>query len=230
MGRTVYLVNESSVLAPAQAWNIAWALDYQGTYHYGRSGWRSDVRCVYALGGANARIPAGGAILHALDTSDQQGALGYHDEDGNEVPYGRFFVKTALADGQQPSEVASHEFLELLTDEHVNLTALTGDQSKLYALEVGDPVQGTGYDVGEPEGRVTGIRVANFVLPPYFDPNTKAEQVDFRGVLKAPFTVGAQGYVSYLDLSNPSAGWQQQVGADRTAPVTPDRDDRLGRR
>lgn len=226
----VYLVNESTGLTDQQAWNIAWALDYQARFHIGRSGWRSDVRVIYLPGGAQARIPAGGRVLHMLDTSDQPGALGYHDEDGNEVAFARVFVATAQQDGQQASEVASHELAELIADEHVNLSALTADSKRLYALEVGDPVQGTGYDLGAPENRTVGVRVANFALPAWFDPNTKTERVDFRGVLSAPFQIAPQGYVSFIDTAQFGQGWQQQLGAERTTPPTPDQDDRLGRR
>lgn len=226
----VYLVNQSAQLTDQQAWNIAWALDYQARYHIGRSGWRSDVRVIFLPGGGQAKIPAGGRVLHMLDTSDQPGALGYHDENGNEVAFARVFVATSVQDGQQASEVASHELAELIADEHVNLSALTGDSKRLYAVEVGDPVQGTGYDLGAAEGRVTGVRVANFALPAYFDPRTTTEKVDFRGVLSAPFTIAPQGYMSYIDTTNFGAGWQQTLGSERTGPPAPDSDDRLVRR
>jgi hypothetical protein len=216
----IYLVNESTALSDLDAWRIAWALDYQAHYHFGRSGWRSDVRCIYLPGGGQARVPLHGMILHLLDDSDTPGALGYHDEDGNDVPYAKVFVKTAIAAGDSPCEVSSHELLELAVDPNVNLSALTGDGSRLYALEVGDPVQGTGYDVGVLEGRTTGLTVANFALPSFFDPNTKVPQVDFRGVLSAPFTMTPGGYMSYVDLTNVSAGWQQEFGQARSEAPT----------
>lgn len=227
----VFLVNESTALSDMQAFEVAWACDYQARYHYGRSGWRSDVRCYFVPGGGAARIPAGGIVLHMLDTADQPGALGYHDEDGNEVAYARVFVKTALDDGQQPSEVASHELLELVTDPHVNMTAPTADLKWLYAVEVGDPVQGNGYDVGMPEGRATGVIVADFTLQAYYDPTTHPDEpTSFRGSIKGPFALAPQGYYGYVDLTNVAAGWQQKLGAERTAAPPPDRDDRFGRR
>jgi hypothetical protein len=227
----VYLVNESTVLSDTDAFNIAWACSYQAEYHYGRAGWRPDVRCYFLPGGGQAKIPAGGSVLHLLDTADVAGALGYHDEDGNEVPYARVFVKTTQADGQHVSEVASHELLELATDPHLNLTAPTSDLKRLYAVEVGDPVQGNGYDVGAPEGRTTGIVVADFTLPGYYDPNTAAgASTSFRGSIHGPFALAAQGYYSFIDLTNVAGGWQQQVGAEHVGPVAPDRDDRLTQR
>jgi hypothetical protein len=227
----VYLVNESTVVSDALAQYIAECLNYQALYHYGRSGWRSDVRCKWLSGGGSAQIPSGGSVLHLLDTSDQQGALGYHDEDGNEVPFARVFCKDTLAAGDQVSECASHELLELATDPHVNDCCLTGDGKQLWAKEVGDPCQGNGYDVGILTNTPTGIIVADFVLPNFFDPNTKSDvATDFRGALKGPFALGPQGYYSYIDMANASAGWQQKVGSERKTPPTPDLDDRVGRR
>lgn len=224
----IYFVNESS-LTDLEAWRIAWACDYQARFHYGRSGWRSDVRCSFIPGGASATIPAGGAVMHLLDTADQPGALGYHDEDGNEIAYGRVFVQTTQQAGEQVSEVAAHETLELATDPHINLTAPTGDLKRLYAVEVGDPVQGNGYDLGAPEGRQVGITVCDFTLPSYYDPNTQANRpTSFRGSVKGPFALAAQGYYSFIDLTDVAAGWRQQVGQERTRPVPPD--DRLDRR
>lgn len=225
----IYFVNESTQLSERDAWNITWACDYQARFHYSRAGWRPDVRCHYLPGGGHAQIPGGGMVMHFLDTADQPGALGYHDEDGNEVPFGRVFVVTSQQANDPVSEVASHEVLELATDPHINDSCLTGDSKKLVAKEVGDPCQGNAYDVGEPEGRTLGISVADFVLPNYFDPSTAADAVtDFRGALKGPFVVGPHGYQSYVDLSNPGAGWQQTLGAERTS--APGSDDRLGRR
>jgi hypothetical protein len=227
----IYFVNESTKFSDQEAWQAAWACDYQARYHFGRSGWRSDVRCSFLPGGAKAKIPAGSAVMHLLDTADVQGALGYHDEDGNEIPYGRVFVVTSQQNGDAVSEVCSHEVLELAADKNVNFTALDKAGTKLYAVEVGDPVQGNGYDVGAPEGKTTGIVVADFATPAYFDPNTTTEKVDFRGALKAPFTIGPQGYMAYIDLTNLSAGWQQTFGAERKGPVVdPDDLSRIGRR
>lgn len=217
----IIFVNESTLLTDVQAYNIAWACDWQARFQFGRSGWRGDVRCYYIPGGpANARIPVGSKIIHFLDTADQAGALGYHDEAGNEVAYGRVFVKTARDNGDTESEVASHETMEMAGDPNINLSCLSGDGTRLFALEVADACQGNGYDVGAPEGRTLGIVVADFLLPSYFDPNTHPDAVtDFRGALKGPFALGPQGYYSYVDMTDPSKGWQQVVGHERTKPI-----------
>jgi hypothetical protein len=222
---TVVVVNESTLLSEVQAWNITWALSYQARFQFGPA-WQSASNVIYMPKGA--KVPTGAWILHLLDTADVAGALGYHDEDGSEVPYSRVFVKTAQENGQQASEVASHELTEMLVDPHVDATAWDPKGSRLYAFEVGDPCQGNGYDVGAPEGRATGVLVADFVLPGWMDPNTPpGQQTDYRGALRGPFALGPQGYVSYTSALPPT--WQQQLG-EKANPKLVDSDDRIGRR
>lgn len=208
----VYLVNETSEVSDISAARCAAAVDHQLRHEFASTGWRSDARCYFTPGGADARVPSGGIILHLVDNMDVQGALGYHDETGNEVPYAKIGVQTAIADGQTWTEVVSHEALELVADPNVNLSALTGDGSKLFAFEVCDPCQGNPY-VG-----INGVTLADFVLPSYFDPNTGANVgTDYVGALKGPFSLATQGYYSYIEMTNPSAGWQQGFGQERVA-------------
>lgn len=217
---TIYCINEATALPEKDVFNIAWACNHQLAYHMGRAGWRSDVRCVYvpkAVGVPDPTLLAGKCVLHFLDTSDQPGALGYHDSDGTEIASAKVFVKTIQESGDVVSEVASHECLELAVDPQCTYSALTGDGKRLYALEVGDPVQGTGYDVGEPEGHAVGVQVANFALPGYFDPRCNTGKIDFRGALTQPFTLTPGGYMSFIDLADMAKGWQQEFGAERSA-------------
>lgn len=215
----IIFVNESTVLTDAQVERCANACDFQAQTDFAPA-WRGDVRCWFGGNVNNVVIKPGQFILHLLDTSDQQGALGYHDEDGNEVPHGKVFVKTAMDYGVSPSGVCSHEAMELAVDEHVNLTAMTGDGKRLYAYEVADACEGNDY---VPErSPYTDMPVADFVLPNWFDPQTPSTAVtDFRGALKGPFTIGPQGYMDYLDLTNLAGGWQEVVGQEhvRRAPA-----------
>jgi hypothetical protein len=204
----IVVVNESSVLTADQAWKMAWATGYQLRWQYGPL-WRQHADVQYLPKGV--AVPPGAWILHLLDTSDQQSALGYHDEEGNEVPYGRVFVKTAQEYGQQPSEVLSHEALELVRDPWCNCTAWDEAGNVLYALEVCDPVQGGSYDLGAPYNRPTGIVMSDFVLPSYFDNNTPVHvPTSYRGTTTGPFTVGHEGYVGYTTKLPPE--WQQKMG------------------
>lgn len=217
MSLNVYFVSETNELSEPQSKHLAACLDYQLKYHFGRSGWRSDCYCTYVPKVSEAKIAPGGAILHVLDTSDQQGALGYHDEDGNGVPYAKVFAQSAKEDGDTISEVASHEILELVCDPHVNDSCVDSNRNFLWAKEVGDPCQGNGYDLGALSGVKTGVIVADFVLPNFFDPNTHSDSVtDFRGALKGPFSLAPQGYYSYVDLNNTPKGWQNAFGHERS--------------
>lgn len=223
----VVVFNESTVLLEKDAFNLAWALDYQSRFQFGPL-WRIDARVILMPKGA--RVPAGAWILHLLDSADQVGALGYHDEDGAAVPYARVFCKTAAENGGSASETASHELCEMLVDPHVCLSAARLPD-RLFGLEVSDSCQGNPYDVGEPYGRKTGVIVADFCLPNWFDPRTPAsEKTSYRGATSGPFTVAPQGYVGYLDLQNLAAGWQQKFGAQYKGPPPVDLDGRVARR
>lgn len=216
-----YVVDESTILTEQEAWEISWGLNYQAQFHFGRSGWRSDVYCIYVPKNVSPKIKPGSIVIHLTDSIDVQGALGYHDEDGNEVPYAKVGIKECQADNDPVSEVASHELLELAVDPHVNDVCISTDGTKLWAKEVGDPCQGNGYDVGINEGHVTGCIVADFVLPSFFDPNTPSTaKTTYRGSLSGSFQCGPQGYYSYVDLNNINAGWQETFGEKRTALPT----------
>jgi len=61
----------------------------------------------------------------------------------------------------------SHELLEMLADPWINWCA-TGNDSKIYALEVCDAVEADdlGYDID-------GVRVSDFVTPAWFEPHVR---------------------------------------------------------
>ncbi len=225
---TIYCANESPALIAQEFGDLVWSLQYQVDWQFGPV-WGIAARVV-ALPSA-AAIPKGGIVLHFTDTLDVQGALGYHDEDGNEVPYAKIGVVTSRQDGAAPSAVGSHELLELLVDLHVNLAAVNPARLQVVEYEVGDPCQGADYDVGAPEQRPTGKPggiVADFALPSWFDPNTAAGvKTSYRGACVGPFKVAPKGYHAYIDLNDAVANgqpkWQQAFGQDHVnagdAPV-----------
>jgi len=140
-----------------------------------------------------------------LDTSDQAGALGYHELTPEGYPQGLVFVKESAKAGVAWSTTASHEMLEILLDPYTDLLVMEqkqGQSPKLYAYEVCDPVENDWYIIG-------GVKVSNFVYPEWFENDAKnpSGKWDFLGNLKAPFTLSKGGYVSYMTIS--SAGWQQ---------------------
>lgn len=223
--RTLTVVNESTVISDTDAWRATWCLGYQARWQFSPT-WGIDAYVTFSPKGGT--IPPGSSILHILDTSDQQGALGYHDVDQNEVPYARVFAKTADEAGLQFPEVLSHEGLELLIDPLCVATALDEASGRLYPMEVCDACQGSSYDLGAPYNRPVGVIVADFVTPDWFDENTPAANpTSYRSALSGPFALGSGGYLSYATTI--PANWQQEFGQHADRRIA-DADDRHQRR
>jgi len=193
--------------------------------------------------------PANTFHIELLDNSDQEGALGYHEDeafdskiegkersamptvsadsptrhptkasarssrglraDSPEHPLAKVFVETSLQDGVWPSEVASHEMLEMLVDPQVVSglrTVQRPAEGRTYVVEVCDAVQSTGKVLA-------GFLLSNFCLPAYFGypQSVNPEQYDFEHVLSAPVPAMTDGgYLSYTAI--PPAGWTQIHG------------------
>lgn len=129
--------------------------------------------------------------------------------DNPELPLMRIFCKTAQQDGAAIGEVASHEMLEAAVDPFVMKvprTVINPAKKQRVIVEVGDPVQETGYTIG-------GIEVANFALPAWFGypQHINPQQMDFRGRLERPFELSPGGYISVTPED--SEAWTQVFGA-----------------
>lgn len=141
--------------------------------------------------------------IYILDNADQQGALGYHDEDANGNQYGRIFAKTVLDNqgtvltGQlSVSSVLSHEVMEWAVDPRCNLWANVGGQ--MVALEVGDPVEADSYSIhvaGNP------VSVSNYVLPSWFDDQDASGLWDRMQNCGGPGQMSAGGYEIVMQAS-----------------------------
>jgi hypothetical protein len=228
---TVENQTSEGVLTAKELFNLVWALNYQAAYHYGRSPW---VELGYAPsahvvllphdGQGVVKPPAGAWNLILLDTSTVAGALGYHeDEQGNKIPFSDVFVKTARENQTSPVEVASHEMLEMLVDPDVAKVRTVTHEGQLYIVEVADPVQGCGYDVGKPESRETGVIVADFALPAWFGMAQEGAGIDdtamsFRNSVSEPFTLAPGGYISVAPESEPEQ-WKQIFGRSSTSEL-----------
>lgn len=231
-GQLVTLQDQTSGgLDPTTLFNWSWALNYQAIYHYGRSPW---VERGYAppaqvhLLPKGMAVPAGAWNIALLDVSDTEGALGYHEDQAfgssphssrhltaTGTPYSKVFVQTAQSAGVDPCEVASHEMLEMLVDPYVANEAevrkvLNKAAKEFYIVEVGDPVQGFGYDLGAPEGRHCGVTVADFAYPAWWGMAQSRPDMSFRDAVSSAFQIGPQGYMSV----QPEAGgeWSQIYG------------------
>lgn len=158
-----------------------------------------------------------------LDSSDVQGALGYHGL-SSDIPYGKCFAKTILQSGgvllystnyriQTFAQVVSHEVFELLMDPYCNLWWDIGDGKKLIAAETGDPVQGNIVPVTltiPPKSALTYsvttgkfvtanpttviVGMSDWILPAWSDPQRKTGPYNHLNTLKGPFSLSPGGY------------------------------------
>lgn len=126
-----------------------------------------------------------GPRLAIFGKSDTPGALGYHDVAPNGLPYG-----DAFADGQSLddlSETLSHELKELIGDIYADRWRFRSSDSKGFAEEACDAVQGSPY-------RVDGVLCANHVTPEWYEESSKGP-FDHAGALTAPHTRTDGGYL-----------------------------------
>jgi hypothetical protein len=142
-------------------------------------------------------VPRSAYRLWLLDDSDAAGALGYHDQDPQGVPYGKVFVQPILDSGgdvlssaNSVSVTVSHEALEMFGDAEVGYWAQMPD-GRLIALELADPVEGDAYPITI---GTTAVMVSNFVTPEYFDSNPESTRFDYMKRLKGPFEMTPGGY------------------------------------
>jgi hypothetical protein len=225
----------------AQIFNTIWSLRYQALYHYNRSPWVEHGYC-RAIGDVQPDTGQAGVwVIELLDTSDQPGALGYHEDKAHtsqahatrglaansQTPLAKVFCKTSREDGIAPTEVASHEMLEMLVDPYVVNEAdvykvLNTAAKQFYIVEVGDPVQGRGYAVGAPEGRPESVIeaiVADFAYPAWWGlqqtrPFTSAAAEFALSPDLKSFELAPGGYMSVAPEASPGE-WSQIYGSDR---------------
>lgn len=154
--------------------------------------------------------PPGMWVIALLASSDQAGALGYHDLTPDGLPLGKVFAGTDRQYGQKVSVTLSHELLEMLSDPWINLTAQS-DDGKFYAWENCDAVEadGLGYDID-------GVTVSDFVLPHWFGHGNGP--VDHCGHISSAFELAPGGYISVFDPAS-GQGWQQVQAQARVEGV-----------
>lgn len=228
----IVVENQQTQLHPRDLLNCVTAINSAVTLFYNTSPWvvdgHSPLAHVVQLP-KGARPPAGSWNLILLDNSTQAGALGFHDdENGSEIPYSDVFVKTSIEDGSQASAVACHEAFEMLVDPHVVSPWVEPDpeNGNQYIVEVGDPVQGNDFDIGEAHsGKANGLISCDFAYPAWWGikQSGNAKKLSFRDSVSTPFVIASQGYISYLPAganpADPNAPWSQTFGSERTAEL-----------
>lgn len=152
------------------------------------------------------QVPAGVWPIYLLDTSDQPGAGGFHEDTGK-VPDGKVFCADAIKYGINWTVDFSHELIEMLVDPQTNrwVPAPGMPDGWQVIVEPGDPVEddACGYEKN-------GVLVSNFVTPAYYGLGNG--KLDFRGRMRNVFpSLMPGGYVSFTD----TAGNIRQITARR---------------
>ncbi|MBI1850341.1 MAG: hypothetical protein HYR85_08365 [Planctomycetes bacterium] len=184
----IAIINESTVVSDSDAKAAVDALQRQVSNDFAPA-WGIDASLTFLPSGSNPSPDAWWLVI--LDTSDQAGALGYHDITSAGLPLGKVFAKSDVDFGSSWTITASHELLEMLGDPDINLSALvqtSETDGTLYAYEVCD---------------------ADFVFPAWFEGfREQGTQFDFQQKITAPFQLLPGGYIGAFDIYSGS-GWYQ---------------------
>jgi hypothetical protein len=229
-----------------ELWNIRWAVNYWGKYQFNWSPWVMHGYDVFAFGSVGSGPNSWKVEL--LTTSDQPGALGYHENAARQstphstrglaaasgLPLAKIFVQTAREAGIPPTEVLFHEIAEALVDPWVNEESRVRKYLRnkfWYIAEVGDPVQGRAYDLGAPYGRTTGIMVSDFAYPSWWRQKQGRAATSIAADLEIwrgghpsyprlePFELAPEGYMSIAPEHEPE-NWSQIYGSRAQRHIT----------
>lgn len=149
-----------------------------------------------------SKVPSGMWVVFLLDSSDQAGALGYHDLTPDGLPLGKVFAGTDRRFNQSISVTLSHEVLEMLGDPYID-TCIQGPDGKFYAYEAADACEGDQYAY-----EIDGVKVSDFVTPEWFGANASHPQYDYLGHISSPLQIIADGYIGVFDPAS-GKGWTQ---------------------
>ena len=205
----IAITNASTCLSDAQVEAVLPALQKQIDTDF-KAYWQED--CTLTLLSKLEALPKGWWQIIVLDNPDQAGALGYHELSSTGTPLGKVFAQFDIRNGFSWTVTLRHELLEMLADPWINWCAI-GRDSRVYALEVCDPVE-----ADELAYTIDGVLVSNFVTPAWFEP-TGADRRDYRRHLTRELEVHAGGYASVFD---PRCGWKQITAKGEGGPrITP---------
>lgn len=218
----LYVINASTLVSDSDLKKIVTVCNRQIADHVAPAWGKARVIVEFHTGKELAVVQksvAPGSYTHVLlDSSDQQGALGWHDLQ-NDYVYGESFAGPCLQAGSTAttgpyavSLVLSHEFIETLLDPYCNGWCDSG-RGFLVAAEGADPVEADGYEIN-------GIQVSDFILPAYFDPQAVNQKYDYLGKLTQPFSMSKGAYWIQMKSGTESqkfadvVNWQRDVGFD----------------
>jgi len=196
--RNTYLLTDEMVASYVAAQQVQVARDFGPLWGI------DDVQCVFVPPGTNA--PLGSWEVWFKDHTDQDGALGYHTDEGRPKSY--VFTADDLRDGISWTVTASHETLEMLGDPDIKQVRNVG--SMQYAYEACDACEDDQFAY-----LIQGHLMSDFVLPSWFDPNGQAP-FTFRNSIDGPLLLAPGGYIGRRVL--PEGQWEQLFAQQHASP------------
>ena len=183
---------------------ISKAIDEQISIHlegeYNLNGWK------FIFVEDESKVSKKSHKIYLFDDVEQAENLGFGIEDSDKLNYGQVFINPILNSGgtefkseNSISVQISHEACEIVADPEVNCWHQMKD-GRLIAKEICDPVDGDFYTINVSG---TEIAVSNFLLPSWFDSNSKSnDKFDYKGTLKEPFSLTDNGYMIQILKGN----------------------------
>lgn len=196
----IAVTNESKSVSDAEIEAAISDLHHQAMYDF-RPFWNAGCSLVYIDLKAGEVVPKAAWHLAILETSDQAGALGYHDVTASNQPLLKVFAGDDKKYGLSWSVTASHEILETLADPWISACWQT-DASTFYAIEVCDPVEDDSLGYKGPHGTL----LSDFVLPGWYVPGLQVPRYSFKGSVAKPLQLAVGGYASLYKVGK---GWTQ---------------------
>lgn len=204
MSMTITVVNQSTLVSNNDAQTMTAAVAAQVSNHVNPAWSLSGITVNYAS--SPQQVSKDAWALALLDDPDQADALGYHEEDAGIIS-GKVFARPSLQNGSKAftgpyaiSTTLSHEVLEVLMDPFTTEWCLAGVDSRnngtFVAKEVCDPVESQFYVVKVGQ---TSVNVSDFVIPAWFDPQTKSPYTNILKTVTKPFAMAKGGYMVLWD-------------------------------
>lgn len=202
MFKGIALINRSTAISNTEVQKIASACSTQISRDVSPA-WNK-LAIPVKFFSTESSVPSNYAVLYMMDTSDVDGALGYHTQTIKGRVFGKVFVKTIMGYGLKMmfdngfltvATVVSHEVLEMYFNPFVDIWAdgpeIEGGSE--YAYEVCDPVEADTYVITVNN---TKISLSNFVYPEWFDEYSPAgTKYDHMRVLSRPLSLSQYGYM-----------------------------------
>lgn len=154
------------------------------------------------------KILPGSWWLVVVNTSDQAGALGYHQRTSSGRPMAKVAWGTTLDAGMSPSGTFDHELKEMLGDPEINLVVpvVLGRHGYAVAYELSDPCEADKFGYV-----VDNVLLSDWCLPLYFvfdAPVPPGAKLDFCGHIKKPGDILEDGYIGKLSFE--TGEWSQE--------------------